>query len=76
MFYAGRPFLLRKTRFRRKRMWAVGLFRRLRAFTRHQVRGTVELLIGANVPEALQPKEIIRSQNGGPYMRVELSSDG
>ncbi len=27
----------------------------------------VELLIGANVPEALEPWQIIRSQNNGPY---------
>ena len=33
----------------------------------------VELLIGANVPEALQPREVIPAANGGPYAtRVDL----
>ena len=33
----------------------------------------VELLIGANVPEALQPKEVIPAVEGGPYAtRVHL----
>ena len=33
----------------------------------------VELLIGANVPEALQPREVIPAVDGGPYAtRVDL----
>ena len=33
----------------------------------------VELLIGANVPEAVQPREVIPAANGGPYAtRVDL----
>ena len=31
------------------------------------LNSNVEVLIGANVPEALQPLRIIGSQNGGPY---------
>lgn len=31
------------------------------------INAKVELLIGANVPQALQPKQIIGSQDGGPY---------
>ena len=33
----------------------------------HNINSEVELLIGANVPEALQPVQIIGSQDGGPY---------
>jgi len=33
----------------------------------------VELLIGANVPEALQPRQVIPAVDGGPYAtRVDL----
>ncbi|XP_028416433.1 uncharacterized protein LOC114540499 [Dendronephthya gigantea] len=32
-----------------------------------KINSEVELLIGANVPEALQPIQIINSQDGGPY---------
>lgn len=31
------------------------------------INAGIELLIGANVPEALEPWEVIRSQNNGPY---------
>ena len=31
------------------------------------INSEVELLIGANVPEALQPMQVISLQNGGPY---------
>ena len=31
------------------------------------INAKVELLIGANVPQALEPKQIIGSQDGGPY---------
>ena len=31
------------------------------------INAEVELLIGANVPQALQPKQIIGSQDRGPY---------
>ena len=33
----------------------------------HNINSEVELLIGANIPEALQPIQIIASQDGGPY---------
>ena len=34
----------------------------------------VELLIGANIPEALQPREVIPAVDGGPYpTQVDLS---
>lgn len=35
----------------------------------------VELLIGANVPEALEPWQIINSQNNGPYA-IKTCLDG
>ena len=33
----------------------------------HQVDANVDILIGNDVPKALEPKEIHESENGGPY---------
>lgn len=33
----------------------------------HEIEAGIELLIGTNVPKALEPLEVIRSVNDGPY---------
>ena len=39
-----------------------------------ELNSEVDLLIGASVPEALQPREVVLARNGGPYAtRVDLS---
>lgn len=37
------------------------------SFTVPEIEAGIELLIGTNVPKALEPLEVIRSENDGPY---------
>ncbi|KAK7930431.1 hypothetical protein WMY93_006826 [Mugilogobius chulae] len=45
----------------------------LRHLSLPQIEAGIELLIGTNVPRAMEPLEVIRSENNGPYaIRTEL----
>ena len=58
--HADRPYQFPKMRFQFKKTWTFGV---TSVDTLHNINSEVELLI----PEALQPIQIIGSQDGGPY---------